>query len=88
MPNPSMSLKPCPFCGRDVRVVCVGGGWFWKHVNYEHRPELIEADCPIRFSHKYETEQEAIDAWNKRYEEPIKNQDPIKPILIISKEDS
>lgn len=56
-------LKPCPFCGGEVEIVRVGGGWFWKHIGVF---ETWDADCPIQFNRKYDTKEEAIEAWNRR----------------------
>lgn len=58
MPN---ELKPCPFCGCEVEIVCIGGGWFWRHKN---NPSDIA--CVITHSKKYKTYEEAIEAWNRR----------------------
>ena len=59
-------LKPCPFCGGAVKIVLVGGGWFWKHKDFFN---CGDTPCPIRWNHKYETEAEAIEAWNRRAED-------------------
>lgn len=57
----SEKLEPCPFCGRDVEIIRIGGGWFWRHKNGEY-PD----DCPIKWSRKYKTAEEAAAAWNHR----------------------
>lgn len=59
-------IKPCPFCGGEVEIVRIGGGWFWKHKGVF---ETWETDCPIQFNHKYETREKAIEAWNRRVNE-------------------
>lgn len=56
-----IKLKPCPFCGKEVEIVYVGGGWFWRH---KIEPPL--PTCPITHSRKYSTYEEAAKSWNKR----------------------
>lgn len=51
-------LKPCPFCKREIEVVRIGGGWFWRHKGVD------DSECVIMHSRKYETEAEAIARWN------------------------
>ena len=47
-------LKPCPFCGREVKIA-KGKISFWVY-------------CPhcVGQTELYETEQKAIEAWNAR----------------------
>lgn len=40
-------LKPCPFCGKEIHILYVGGGWFW-----EHKIEELQPSCPITHSKK------------------------------------
>ena len=54
-------LKPCPFCGGEVEIVCIGGGWFWRHNN-----NPSDTDCVITHSKKYKTYEEAKEHWNRR----------------------
>lgn len=54
-------LKPCPFCGGEVEIVCIGGGWFWRHKN-----NPSDTDCVITHSKKYKTYEEAKEHWNRR----------------------
>ncbi len=54
-------LKPCPFCGKRVEIVYIGGGWFWRHKIDPPYPL-----CPITFSRKYSTREEVVRAWNGR----------------------
>lgn len=51
-------LLPCPFCGEYPRLISVTSNWNHKttyRIVHRHYPEFI-----------YETEQESIDAWNRR----------------------
>lgn len=53
----SNKLKPCPFCGGEAIIDSfVGVGWI-----------VICNKCDASIGYK-ETEQEAIDAWNRRVE--------------------
>ena len=54
-------LKPCPICGKEIEVVCIGGAWFWRH-----KSSLARYGCPIAHSRKYATEEEAIRQINRR----------------------
>jgi len=59
-------LKPCPFCGGEAVVMIDGrsGKWTFHH---DGKP-----NCPAAYAHyaSYETEAEAIAAWNTRAEAP------------------
>lgn len=52
-------LKPCPFCGAEGDI----------NYNYDKKfaPYCINEDCFLNeLNHGFETEQEAIEAWNRR----------------------
>lgn len=52
-------LQPCPFCGAEGDI----------NYNYDKKfaPYCINNDCFLNeLDYGFETEQEAIDAWNKR----------------------
>lgn len=52
-------LKSCPFCGAEGDIT----------YNYDKKfsPYCINNDCFLNeLDHGFETEQEAIDAWNRR----------------------
>lgn len=50
-------LKPCPFCGGKARLD-----------RYEHFYRVLCTDCPASTEWLY-SEQEAIEAWNRRVNE-------------------
>ena len=52
-------LKSCPFCGAEGDI----------NYNYDKKfaPYCINDDCFLNeLNHGFETEQEAIEAWNRR----------------------
>ena len=62
------TLPPCPFCNESIQFInrpWSNGkdGWEIEHTNLER---AAEKKCPIVMA-CYDTEQEAIDAWNRRY---------------------
>lgn len=80
-------LKPCPFCGGNVRIlVCDDEGNIhpdeyeddpWSGLGYQlaHGEDDMIGKCPIaKFNEDYgvmgmniyDTEEEAVGAWNKR----------------------
>ena len=54
-------LLPCPFCGGEANLIAVdyNDGDIW------YRPECSECKCG--WQENYETEDEAIEAWNTRH---------------------
>jgi Lar family restriction alleviation protein len=51
-----IELKPCPFCG-------------WKAILHTHHGKIYIGCANYKcftFMHQFETEKEAIKAWNKR----------------------
>lgn len=54
-------LKPCPFCGGKLEVVCIGGGWFWRH-----KIDPSDSICSITHSRKYATREDVIREMNRR----------------------
>lgn len=52
-------LKPCPFCGGEAEVF--RGTTYGFHYLYE--PRCIKCECALGV---YETEEQAIEAWNRR----------------------
>ena len=56
-------LKRCPFCGGTATVAEVidcDGSMFW---------EVSCDDCPGAMNWSFETEDKAIEAWNRRADE-------------------
>jgi Lar family restriction alleviation protein len=54
----SGNLLPCPFCGAKAKILNYSGAFRVVDTNYK---------CSVTFSERwYKTEQEAIDAWNRR----------------------
>ena len=53
-------LKPCPFCGGKGYVHSSGNYW-----SKEYFKVVCPKNCCMQ-SKYYETEEEAIDAWNRR----------------------
>lgn len=57
-----MKLKPCPRCRGEAIIVNVGRGTYWVECKGQH---CLETNAKW-------TEQEAIEAWNKRTEDAPK----------------
>ena len=54
----SGKLLPCPFCGSEAKILNYSGAYRVVDTNYR---------CGVSFSERwYNTEQEAVDAWNER----------------------
>jgi len=66
-------IKSCPWCGGEVKAneyeypdwLEVDNSW---HIDHVDRAKAINAGCPYEYA-SYNSEQEAIDAWNTRAEE-------------------
>ena len=54
-------LLLCPFCGEEIEIVCIGGGWFWRHKN-----DPSDSECLATHTKKYSSYEEALAAWNAR----------------------
>ena len=54
-----IKLKPCPFCGGKGEIF--RGTTYGFHYLYE--PRCITCECALGV---YETEEQAIEAWNRR----------------------
>lgn len=50
-------LKPCPFCGREARI--------WQGFDYYRVACESQYECAGQVG-PYDTEEEAINAWNRR----------------------
>lgn len=61
IPAADKRLKPCPFCGKRMRI--------WRNQDYK-RLEVKHAertdDCPMAKSWLYDTEEALIESWNQR----------------------
>ena len=57
-------LKPCPFCGGEAYICRT------DFLNSESFYGVRCCDCESSSSQQYDTELEAIKAWNTRYEPP------------------
>lgn len=63
-------LKPCPFCGKEVAEVLKLGEYGDDYVNPNHFVVVCDfhkEGCGAACGGEYETEEEAIEAWNRRY---------------------
>lgn len=56
-------LIPCPFCGEEPIHVDFENQWYGK---LKHRYGISCKQCGIGMLFGYETEQQAVDAWDKR----------------------
>ena len=71
--NRTTELLPCPFCGGEAVLDKVDEGadyrpWFWYTVHCSNRDCVCASLCQ-----EYETEAEAIAAWNTRAERTCRN---------------
>lgn len=64
--NERIELKPCPFCGGNAKLV---DHTFWndttKSFSYKSYGVMCR-HCGVQGFQFYETEEEAINAWNRR----------------------
>ncbi len=58
---PKTELKPCPFCGEKRKSRLIG-----KRFTGEYRVEHFCEYITLLGRKLYKTEQEAIEAWNRR----------------------
>ena len=61
IPDKTSELLTCPFCGGEIEIVCIGGGWFWRHKN-----DPTDISCIITHSQKFCTREEVEEIWNTR----------------------
>ena len=52
-------LKPCPFCGREAQI--------WQGIEHSSYRVACKSqyECAAQVG-PYDTEEEAVEAWNKR----------------------
>jgi len=51
-------LKPCPFCGGEA-IAEMNENWYWEY-------EVYCTKCGATFQTSFDTEEEAVKAWNRR----------------------
>lgn len=66
-----IKLRPCPFCGGPAAVMCLDYNDDYPHERQTVWGVFCEDDLNAEYQHghfidNYATEEEAIDAWNKR----------------------
>ena len=57
-----LKIKPCPFCGTKAEIICF---------NYEYGTVTIgctNEECDITMGKGFFSDEEAINHWNRRYE--------------------
>ena len=68
-------LKPCPFCGRAVKIIHVDpSGYNVAHYNDEYAVAIVhtgEEECVIDSLTAYDQREESmmIELWNRRVKE-------------------
>lgn len=76
-------LKPCPFCGGEMKTAVITfeeefyeppfESWYLKHIDLD---AAADKRCPIPTTDTfYETEAEAIAAWNTRHHFGLTDED-------------
>lgn len=65
----SNELKPCPFCGGEAKIRTLGGT---ANKQYYATHDCVECKIDLIETWLFDTEQEAIEAWNTRYERTCK----------------
>lgn len=75
------TLKPCPFCGGEAMLFHIPENtpdemeehpmWRWNNPGWWVVGCYYKHECFLNFNHKsviFETEKDAIEAWNRRVE--------------------
>ena len=62
-------LKPCPFCGGKAQIDKIPK-WDWESREYDYQIRCQESGCiATSLNYFYDTEEAAIEAWNRRAKE-------------------
>lgn len=64
--NENPELKPCPFCGGEGSI-CNDWDFVKNQPRYPYRYGIECKECLSSTDH-YETEEAAIESWNRRYD--------------------
>lgn len=62
-------FKPCPFCGENyaVELSCNSETWSWAYKKWN----VGCSDCGVWFDFIFDTDEEAIEAWNTRADKAV-----------------